>query len=161
MWTIFRVLALELLWVKLQVPSTFEFQVKFWCVGTKWFIWKIWIWFFPKRNWQLHKRNLIHVSKLPLFSMGPQKTISLTPCWVDVWMHRLPTYIVSCHGVVQLRGLVLGCPKEVPLRLWLVSLFYSMKVPLKLKKNPTGKQQSSLKVFHITSKYGRPNWHNI
>ena len=99
--------------------------------------------------------------KVPLFNGPPKNNLLNPPRWVDVWMHKLTTYIVSCHGVVQLRGLVLGCPKEVPLRLWLVSLFYSMKVPLKLKKNPTGKQQSSLKVFHITSKYGRPNWRNI
>ena len=85
--------------------------------------------------------------KAPSFSMGPQKTISLTPCWVDVWMHRLTTYIVSCHGVVQLRGLVLGCPKEVPLRLWLVSLFYSLKVPLKLKITPNRKTTISFESF--------------
>ena len=35
-----------------------------------------------------------------------------------------------CQGVVQLEGLVQGSPKLVPLRLRLVSLFYSLKVPL-------------------------------
>ena len=37
------------------------------------------------------------------------------------------SYIVGCHGVVQLGGLVPGYPWEVPLRLRLVSLFYSLK----------------------------------
>ena len=35
--------------------------------------------------------------------------------------------------MVQLGGLVPGYPKEVPLRLRLVSLFFSLKVLLKLK----------------------------
>ena len=37
--------------------------------------------------------------------------------------------IYSHHGEVQLRGLVLGSPRLVPLRLRLASLFYSLKVP--------------------------------
>ena len=43
------------------------------------------------------------------------------------------TYIVGCRDVVQLGGLVPGYPWEVSLRLMLVSLFYSLNVPLKLK----------------------------
>ena len=46
-------------------------------------------------------------------------------------VHR---YIVGCRSVVQLGGLILGDLREVLLRLRLVSLFYSMEVPLKLKK---------------------------
>ena len=42
-------------------------------------------------------------------------------------------FIVGCRGVVPLGGLVLGYPEELPLRLSLVSLFYSLRVPLKLK----------------------------
>ena len=43
--------------------------------------------------------------------------------------------IVGCRCEAQLGDLVLGFHWEVPLRLRLVSLFYSLKVPLKLKKN--------------------------
>ena len=39
-------------------------------------------------------------------------------------------YIFSCGGAVQLGGLVLDSPGLVPLRLRLVGLFYSLKVPL-------------------------------
>ena len=60
-------------------------------------------------------------------------------------------YIVSCQGVVQLRGLVPAYPWEIPLRLMLVSLFYSMEVPLKLKiKNICGKlrmERSFVKII--------------
>ena len=42
-------------------------------------------------------------------------------------------YIVGCQGVVQLGGLVPGCSMEVALRLRLISLFYSMKVPIKFE----------------------------
>ena len=42
-------------------------------------------------------------------------------------------YIVGCRGVVQLGGLFPGYTLEVPPRLSLVRLFYSPKVPLKLK----------------------------
>ena len=48
-------------------------------------------------------------------------------------MKLIKKYIVDCQGVVQLGGLVLGYPWEVPLRLKLISLFSSLKVPLKLK----------------------------
>ena len=37
------------------------------------------------------------------------------------------------RGIVQLKGLVPGYPLWVPLRSKLVSLFYSLTVPLKLK----------------------------
>ena len=43
------------------------------------------------------------------------------------------TYIVGCRGVVQLGGLIPVYPWEAQLKLRLVSLFYSLKVPLKLK----------------------------
>ena len=37
-------------------------------------------------------------------------------------------YIVLCQGDVQLGGLIQGFPALVPLRLRLVSLYYSLKV---------------------------------
>ena len=43
-------------------------------------------------------------------------------------------YIVSSQGDVQLGGPVLAGAIEVPLSLRLLSLFYSLKVPLKLKE---------------------------
>ena len=42
-------------------------------------------------------------------------------------------YMVGCRGVSTVRGLVPGYPWEVPLRLRLGSLLYSLKVSLKLK----------------------------
>ena len=42
-------------------------------------------------------------------------------------------HIVDCRGVALLGGLFPGYPWEVPLRLRLKGLFYSLKVPLKLK----------------------------
>ena len=40
------------------------------------------------------------------------------------------SYIVDCQGVVYLEGLVVGSPRSVQLRLRLISLFYSLRVPL-------------------------------
>ena len=42
-------------------------------------------------------------------------------------------FMVGCLGVVQLGGLVMSLCQEIPLRLRLVSLFYSLNVPLKSK----------------------------
>ena len=47
---------------------------------------------------------------------------------------------VGSRGDVQLGGPVLACAVGVPLRLRLVSLFYSLKVPLKLKENQNTNQ---------------------
>ena len=45
------------------------------------------------------------------------------------------TYIVGSRGEVKLGSPVLACTVGVPLRLLLLSLFFSMKVPLKSQEN--------------------------
>ena len=68
--------------------------------------------------------DLMFLSPVFVFKIkGPNKSLS----------HELNNvFIVGCRSVVQLGGLVPVDP-WVPLRLRLVSLFYSMKVPLRLK----------------------------
>ena len=52
--------------------------------------------------------------------------------------------------MVQLGGLVSGYPWEVPLRLKLVSLFYSLKVSIKLKIKNTWLILLSRIIIHFT-----------
>ena len=58
----------------------------------------------------------------------------LIQCYYLVSIFRpppyLPLFLVCCLGVLKLGGLVLGSPWLVPLRMRLVSLFYSLKVHL-------------------------------
>ena len=42
-------------------------------------------------------------------------------------------YVVGCQDMVRLGDLVLGYPCEVPLRLMLINLLFSLKDPIKLK----------------------------
>ena len=44
--------------------------------------------------------------------------------------YKFSPYLVSCWVVAQLGGLELGSPWEIPLRLMLVSLIYSLKVSM-------------------------------
>ena len=65
-------------------------------------------------------------------------------------LQKLPTslkYKVDCQGVVQIGGLVLGYPWEVPVRLRLISLLYSLKFSLELKKQKTCLILLSLFIF--------------
>ena len=55
-----------------------------------------------------------------------------TPYWLGFCSSSYK-YLVGCGVVVQLRGLVLGNPWGIPQRLMLISLFFSLKIPLKLK----------------------------
>ena len=74
--------------------------------------------------------NCILQSKFNKYT--PKRQLVKTRYQVDVFFVFL-LYIVSCRGVVQLVDLVPGYPREIPLRLGLVSLFYSLKVSLDLK----------------------------
>ena len=46
------------------------------------------------------------------------------------YIKAVDLYMVGCQGIEQLGGLVLGYPRFVPISLGLVSLFYSLKLPL-------------------------------
>ena len=97
-------------------------------------------------NWLSSKINTavqIHVNKIlvlkeHIFQSNTTKFFFNTIVFPNLYSFQklafaLALYIVGCRGVVQLEGLILDYPWEVPLRLRLVSLFYLLKIPLKLK----------------------------
>ena len=53
--------------------------------------------------------------------------------WRPMVLPSTEVYIVGCCGIVQLGGLIPGLCQKIPLRLRIVTLFYILKVPLKLK----------------------------
>ena len=88
--------------------------------------------------WTRAKHSVLTVSKYWFLAETPHGR----RCTISVRRLLLPTQLtwkfikqdgIHCWGVVQLGGLFPAYPMEVPLRLRLVSLFSSLKVPLKLK----------------------------
>ena len=67
---------------------------------------------------------------LKLCAISKNKIIKLIHVHVTLCDGILYSQLSRCSTA---RGLFLGCPKEIPLRLRLVGLFYAMKVPLNLK----------------------------
>ena len=69
--------------------------------------------------------------------------------------------IVGCRGVEQVGGLVPGYPWEVPLRSMLISLFYSLKAPLKLQVKFFKLIKSSNEFFKQINRILRPFYVNF
>ena len=76
-------------------------------------------------------RPLKRISKNKLQGILTQGTlITYLSTYVSHYLFsiKIRLFILSCGGVVQLGGLALGSPRLVPLRLRLISLFYSLNV---------------------------------